>query len=100
MKAKLCPARINTPHPRALCQFIHPASSHTVPWLPVQEGLTLGRKSLHPPIPNPHLIRIQGIPQNPKVLPRGIPCPDTGNNRSQVFFSPQQARPGACNFTV
>lgn len=101
MKARLCPARINTP-PSAPCRFIHPASSHTGPGLPVQEGLALGRKSPYPPIPNPHLLRIQGIPQNHKVLPtgRGIPCPDTGSNRSQMFFSPQLACPGVCNFTV
>lgn len=57
-------------------------------WLPAQEGLALGRKSPYPPVPSPHLVRIQGIPQHYKVLPTGIPCPDIGSNRSQVFFSP------------
>lgn len=94
------PSQSKHPHPSAPCWFTQAASSHTVSWLPAQEGLALGRKSRYPPIPIPHLIRIWGSPQNHKLLPTGIPCPDAGSDRSQVFFSPQLACLGAWNFTV
>lgn len=102
MKARLCPARTNTiPQPQCPSHAGLPTLlPPTLPWLPAQEGLALGRKSQYPPIPIPYLLRIWGIPQNHKALATGIPCPNAGSNRSQAFFSPQLACLGAWNITV
>lgn len=101
MKARLCPARTNTiPQPQCPSHAGLPTLlPPTLPWLPAQEGLALGRKSQYPPIPIPYLVKIWGIPHNHKSLDTGIPCPNAGSNRSRVF-SPQLACLGAWNITV
>ena len=75
MKARLCPARINTPHPSAPSWFIHSASSHTVPGCQLRKGWPwAGSLDTHPS-PTPTWSESREPHKTIKYFPQGSPVP-------------------------